>query len=183
MSVHAPDDPAVLARQMGRMPRTPWHVAARCSGGRPTVIVSPPLLDGGTRYPDYAWLTCPVAISLASAAESRGEAAVWRDRLTTDPELRERLDALDQHFRALRTEAGKGVDPCADVGIAGERDPANVKCLHAHVALTLIGLDDPIGRAVLTGETVECGDPRCSTQCVPAEETPTASLSHCGAAS
>jgi hypothetical protein len=37
-----------------------------------------------------------------------------------------------------------------------------VKCLHAHLALALVGIDDPIGRALLGQGDTDCPDERCA---------------------
>jgi hypothetical protein len=37
-----------------------------------------------------------------------------------------------------------------------------VKCLHAHIALTLVGVDDPIGSALLGEGEADCPDRRCA---------------------
>ncbi len=53
-----------------------------------------------------------------------------------------------------------GTDACAAVGLAGQRDPLGVKCVHAHVALALVGIDDPIGLELLERGR-ECPDRYC----------------------
>jgi len=93
--------------------------------------------------------------------ESEGSTADWATRAATDGHLRERLVALDERVRAARTAESGGVDACASVGLAGQLDPLGIKCIHAHVALALIGLDDPIGQAVLAEGDV-CPDSRCA---------------------
>ena len=54
------------------------------------------------------------------------------------------------------------MDACASVGIAGQRDSSGVKCLHAHIALALVGLEDPIGLYFLGIEDPACPDQRCA---------------------
>ena len=51
---------------------------------------------------------------------------------------------------------------CVSVGIAGQRDPLGVKCLHAHLALALVGVDDPIGIHLLGEGDPVCPDRRCA---------------------
>ena len=152
----------LVAEQIGRVPRTPWRVAARCSFGRPAAIVSPSLLADGTRFPSYAWLTCPHLIERVSAEESAGATARYAARSASDKSLAAALRAVDARVRELRAAESGGVDACPTVGIAGQRDPLGVKCLHAHAALALAGIADPIGIEVLASVQRECGDDRCA---------------------
>lgn len=154
-------DTAVLVGQLGREPRDPWRTECRCSFGFPTVIVSPPVLADGSRFPSYAWLSCPWLAQAASAEESHGALRQWSARLDENEVLRNRLLAADHSLRQARAACFKGEDPCESVGLAGQRDPLAVKCLHAHVALAVLGLDDPIGLELLSSIERECPDERC----------------------
>lgn len=163
---------ALVSVQIGRAPREPWSVEALCSFGFPTVIVSPSLLADGTPFPTWAWLTCPYLMDAVSGLESAGEGAAWAGRAASDPALAAALRALDADVRAARAREGEGEDSCGDVGLAGQRDPLGVKCLHAHVAYALVGLDDPVGHAVLLQTGRECVDARCSKLAPREEEDP-----------
>ena len=55
------DDYTVIEAQIGRAPRAPSQVVARCHLALPVVIEVPPLLDDGTPFPTLYWLTCPLA--------------------------------------------------------------------------------------------------------------------------
>lgn len=153
---------ALVAAQIGRPPRDPWRVAARCSFGFPTVIASPPRLADGAPFPTLFWLTCPWLSAAVSDLESAGAAAAWAERLATEPELRERAEAADAEYRRLRAAEGGGDDPCAATGVAGQRRMVGTKCLHAYVAASLAGLDDPAGAAMLAHLERECPDGRCA---------------------
>ncbi len=168
----SPADATLIAEQIGRAPRTPWRVASRCSFGRPTVIVSPSRLADGTPFPTYAWLTCPHLVERVGARESAGAAAAFAARAESDASLSGALRALDARIRVLRAAESGGVDACPAVGIGGQRDPLGVKCLHAHVALALLGEGDPIGAEVLSGMVRECEGDRCEAppSLRPAEE-------------
>jgi hypothetical protein len=83
-----------------------------------------------------------------NAAESAGEHNTWTRRATEDPELAEALIEADRAYREARAIEGGGVDPCAAVGVAGERQVLRVKCLHARVAASLAGLPDPVGASL-----------------------------------
>jgi uncharacterized protein len=153
---------ALVAAQLGRVPRAPWRVASRCCWGYPTAVVSPSRLSDGAPFPSYAWLTCPWLAQRAAAAESRGETAEWARRTLDDEGLRSKLAETDRAVRDLRAAESGGVDDCALVGIAGQRDPLGVKCLHAHLALALVGIDDPIGTDLLAESDPACPDGRCA---------------------
>ena len=152
----------LVAEQVGRPLRIPWRIGARCSFGRPTVVVSPSLLDDSSPFPTYAWLTCPHVRERVSAVESSGAIAQFATRANGDPSLAASLRALDARVRELRAAESGGVDACPAVGLGGQRDPLGVKCLHVHVALALLGEDDPIGIEVLESTGGECANDRCA---------------------
>ncbi len=152
----------LVAWQVGRAPREPWRVEARCDFGYPSVIASPSLLADGTPFPTTFWLTCPWLTEVISAEESAGAVAGWARRAAGDSELADSLRRADSALRAARIAESGGVDACASVGLAGQRDPLGVKCLHAHVALALGGVDDPIGRDLLGRTGTACPDERCA---------------------
>lgn len=157
-----PVDESVVTAQLGRAPRGRWWVEARCGFGYPQVVSTAPEL-GEEPFPTLFWLTCPWLAGDVSAAESAGGVSAWAARLAADPELAERMRAADAVYRARRAEAAlPHPDPCAGVGIAGQRDPAATKCLHAHVAAALAGIDDPVGTQLLDELSRECPDGRCA---------------------
>lgn len=162
---HLPVDDADGARvtaQLGRGPRTPWRVAVRCVWNRPAVIISPSVLEDGTRFPNLAWLTCPWLVQQIAVEESAGGAAAYAQQAAEDPAFAASLRVTDKIVRKLRAAESGGVDGCCAVGIAGQRDPLGVKCLHAHVALALVGVADPVGEDVLSRVARWCGDDRCA---------------------
>jgi hypothetical protein len=154
-------DARVVSKQIGREPRVPWRVATRCRYGYPTVVVSPSILADGTPFPTYAWLTCPWLSEHVAAEESAGATAGWAIRVARDPALAARLRATDLELRAARAKESGGADRCASVGLAGQSDPLGVKCVHAHVALAIVGIDDPIGAELLGKIEADCPDARC----------------------
>jgi hypothetical protein len=161
----SPDDASVVAAQIGRPPRGRWHVATRCPAGGPLVIAVAPVLEDGSPFPTTFWLTCPRLVEAVHDLESGGEAASFAQRAAAEPAYAERLRAADLAYRAARRVEGGGQDPCQAVGVAGQRDPLMVKCLHARLAAILAGIADPIGEDVadrLAGLlTSGCPDPRC----------------------
>ncbi len=153
----AEDEARLVARQIGRVPREPWRVVVRCRWNRPSVIASPSRLDDGTPFPTLYWLTCPWLIDGAGALESEGTLTTWTERAASDAGLAADLDAVHLAVQERRAEESGGVDACAGAGAAGQRDASRVKCLHAHVALALAGVADPVGSETLAllGETCE----------------------------
>ncbi len=150
-----------MAAQIERLPRTPWRVVARCEWGYPTVIWSPSRLDDGTPFPNLAWLTCPYLIVAVGALESTGLLREWTERISDDTRLQRALEMTDKEVRASRRIESAGDDACASVGIAGQKIPTAMKCLHAHVALSLSGIDDVVGDDVLALTGRLCPDSRC----------------------
>lgn len=123
-----------------------------------------PALDGGVLFPTTFWLTCPLLVEEVHALESAGEHAAWGQRAKVEPALAGEMVAADAAYRAARASEGGGIDPCAGVGVAGQRDPLQVKCLHARLAAYLGGVADPIGEALLS--RVEAAMPDCdATRC------------------
>ena len=153
------DDRALVSGQLGREPRGRWRVTGRCSFGYPVTIATAP--QAGEVFPTLYYLTCPHLVEAVSALESAGAIALWRARLAADEGLAARMRSADLEYRKVRCAEGGGIDPTPDVGIAGQRDACATKCLHAHVAAALAGLDDPVGRGVLEGVDAECADERC----------------------
>lgn len=161
----SPSDRAVVAAQLGRDPRGTWRVAARCPSGAPIVIAVAPTLEDGSPFPTTFWLTCPRLTAAVSDAESAGEGTRYADALASDTGLAEAVAAADTAYRAARASEAGGVDPCASVGTAGQRDPLAVKCLHARVAAYLCGIPDPIGEAVARKLSRELSDPCAEPRC------------------
>ena len=153
-------DERIVAAQVGRIPRGPWRAAARCSFGYPSVIVSPPLLADGTPFPTWAWLTCPHLRDVCAAEESAGSVSRWAERLASDVNLAAQMLAADAALRAAR--AAEGPDPHPEYGLAGQSDPLATKCLHAHVALALAGIADPVGMSIIETFGGQCADGRCA---------------------
>lgn len=159
-----PTDAAVVTAQIGRVPRGDWWVEVRCGFGYPQVVATLPVLDDDTPFPTLYWLSCPWLMAVVSAIESEGGVSYWAARLVADRGLSERLLRADEQYRARRAAlVTAGSDPCAQVGIAGQRDPAATKCLHAHVATALARIDDPVGGELLAALGRECPDGQCAS--------------------
>jgi len=156
------DDRAVVAAQIGRIPRSRVDVVARCPLGLPAVTRVPPLLDDGTPFPTLYWLSCPLAVLRISRLESEGAITAMEERLARDPELARRHEAAMERYRrdrdALLPPGHAG--PAPRGGVAGATK--GVKCLHAHAADALAGNDNPVGEWVLS----RIGPLDCTEPCV-----------------
>lgn len=136
-------DRAAVATLLGRPPRAAFRVAARDAAGDPLVIENAPLLDDGTPMPTRFWLVGVRAKVLVGRLEAAGgvnqaEAEIGMEAIAA-------VHARHQAERdALLPEGYAGPRP--DGGIGGTR--RGVKCLHAHYAAFLAGVDDPVGRWV-----------------------------------
>jgi hypothetical protein len=129
------------------------------------VVAVAPVLEDGSLFPTTFWLTCPRLVEAGGVLESAGEGARFARRIARSAQLALAAAAADVAYREARRSEGGGVDPCPGVGIAGQRDPLTVKCLHARLAAHLAGIADPVGAEVAA--TVagaidsECADARC----------------------
>jgi len=149
-------DAILVAGQLDRKPRGSWSVRTRCIYQRPAVIATAPQLEDGTYFPTLFYLTCPWLVLYINGLESTTAVSEWAEKLATEPDLRSRMIATDARYRAMRASFAGGTDPTPDVGIAGQRSPLSTKCIHAHVATYLAGLDDPVGESVVSSMTACC---------------------------
>ena len=109
-------------------------------------------------------------MAAVSRLESDGGVRRWTVRAAADRALRRSLtEAAAASRRRRRLLAERSGAPMNDggaslaTGVAGVRDPAAVKCLHAHVAHALAHPSYLFGRAVLA-EVPDpwCADRRCA---------------------
>jgi uncharacterized protein len=162
--LHDLNDGRVVEAQLGRPPRGRWRVTRRCHLGLPMVIENHPRLDDGSPFPTTFWLTCPILIKRVSKLESRGVLGGTTQRLASDEELRARLAAALERYRARRDHHAVLKDPGGPPG----GGPARVKCLHAHLAHELADPPNPIGSLALA----QAGWPDCVAPCVGGEGPP-----------
>jgi hypothetical protein len=134
--VTVPDgrDLAVVARQLGRVPRGVRAIAQRCPCGLPDVVETTPRLADGTPFPTLFYLTCPRATSACSRLESAGVMKEMAARLGTDPELAAAYLRAHEDYLARRNAIMEV--PEID-GISAGGMPERVKCLHVHLAHAL----------------------------------------------
>jgi len=158
-------DRTVVARQLGREPRTLLRVAVRCPFGAPAVTEQSPYDASGEPFPTTYYLTCRHLVAALSRAEAVGGVERWTAAARTEPELAASLAAGDEEQRRLRRElAGEktGSDGGAslDYGIGGSRRSGSLKCLHAHAAFALARPGYELGERILAEL-----DPRWPDRC------------------
>jgi hypothetical protein len=148
------DDRAVVEWQIGRPPRAFRRVACRCPHGYPAVSEQQALPPGGQPFPTTYWLTCPWLVTAVSRIEAGGGVERFSQAAIHDESLARSLAGADAEQRRLRPEL--------DVGIGGSRNPAKLKCLHAHAAFALARPGYELGERILdeVGERW-CPDARC----------------------
>jgi hypothetical protein len=147
-------DRTLVARQLGREPRTLRRVAVRCPFGAPAVTEQSPYGDEGEPFPTTYYLTCRHLVAAVSRLEAAGGVERWSAAVRFDPALASSLAAGDEEQRSLRRElAGDatGADGGAslDYGIGGSRRDGSLKCLHAHAAFALARPGYELGRRIL----------------------------------
>ena len=148
------DDRTVVARQLGREPRTFRRVVVRCPWGLPAVTEQEPYGPDGEPFPTTYYLTCRHLVAAVSRLEAVGAVERWSATVAADPGLREDLDRATAEQRRIRRELADGATgsdggASLDLGIGGSRNPIALKCLHAHVAFALACPGYRVGEAVL----------------------------------
>jgi hypothetical protein len=133
-----------VAQLLGRKPRGAFDVVVRDPLGDPVVVCNEPFLTDGTPMPTRYYLVSAELVKAVSRLEAAG--GVRQAEAEIDAES---ISAAHARYEAERTaaipELHDGPRPYGGVG--GTR--RGVKCLHAHVANTLAGGDDPVGRWAL----------------------------------
>jgi hypothetical protein len=127
---------AVVAAQLGRLPRGLQAVAHTCPCGQPDVVQTAPRLPDGTPFPTLYYLTCPRAAAAISRLEAAGVMKTMTARLAGDASLRAAYQDAHQDYLARRREAAAaaGVAPLPDGTQTAGGMPVRVKCLHALLA-------------------------------------------------
>lgn len=142
-------DRKAVARQIGRNPK-PFHVAARCPYGPPSVIEN----ERSRSMPTSFWITCKYLDSAIAGIESSGGVRAAQEAVGHDTV--EAIHTAHQNRYGTR--------------VAGVRDGGYVKCLHAFTALHLAGAI-PNSVAEWTIERLE--DPYPKDGCCVSEERQT----------
>jgi hypothetical protein len=167
--VTGPDgrDLAVVARQLGRVPRGVRAIAHRCPCGLPDVVETAPRLPDGTPFPTLYYLTCPKAAAAISRLEAGGVMREMTARLRDDPGLQRNYQAAHEDYLARREAVARsaGLEPLPATAISAGGMPDRVKCLHALAAHELaVPGSNPLGREALRA----AGSWWLSGPCVPA---------------
>ncbi|HLY85385.1 MAG TPA: DUF501 domain-containing protein [Gaiellaceae bacterium] len=147
-------DRAVVARQLGREPRTLRRVAVRCPFGAPAVTEQSPYSADGDPFPTTYYLTCRHLVTAVSRLEAAGGVERWSAHARADATLAASLAAADEEQRRVRRElAGgeTGADGGASLGygVGGSRRGGSLKCLHAHAAFALARPGYELGERIL----------------------------------
>jgi uncharacterized protein len=148
------DDRALVEQQLGRSPRAFLRVARRCPFDRPAVTEQAPYDLAGEPFPTTYYLTCPHLVAAVARLEAAGGVERWSGAVARDPELRESLERASDEQRAVRRElaageGGRDDGASLELGIGGSRNPAQLKCLHAHVAYALAHPGYTLGERIL----------------------------------
>jgi uncharacterized protein len=149
------EDRLAVERQLGRPPRAFRRVAVRCPFGRPAVTEQSPYDVAGEPFPTTYYLTCPHLVTAVSRLEAAGGVERWSRAAATDPVFSESLAQATDRQRTVRRQLANGGEESdggasLDLGIGGSRNPARLKCLHAHAAFALADPDYELGRAILS---------------------------------
>jgi hypothetical protein len=152
--VVAEADRELVARQLGREPRTLHCVAVRCPFGAPAVTEQSPYAADGEPFPTTYYLTCRHLVAAVSRLEAAGGVERWSKAVRSQPVLAASLATGDEEQRRLRRElAGEttGSDGGASLayGIGGSRRGGSLKCLHAHAAFALARPGYELGERIL----------------------------------
>lgn len=166
-------DERVVARQLGRRPRSFSEVCRRCRYDYPQVVLTLPVRelppkagddDGASRwdvFPTVYWLTCPLLAKAISTLEAGGEIVAYERRLQTDADFASAMErshtaAASERVglvpadarRRLERERPRQWRALSETGVAGIRSGEGVKCLHAHYADFIGRGDNVIGAEV-----------------------------------
>lgn len=148
------DDAELVARQLGRRPRAFRRVVTRCPFGAPAVTEQDPYDPGGEPFPTTYYLTCRQLVAAIARLEAEGGVERWSKAAVQDAELADSLEQATVAQRRTRRElaagrTGQDAGASLDFGIAGSRNPQQLKCLHAHAAYALVHPEYELGRRIL----------------------------------
>jgi uncharacterized protein len=166
------DDRAIVARQLGRLPRAFGRVAMRCPFGLPAVTEQLPYDPEGGPFPTTYYLTCPHLVAAVARLEAAGGVERWSLAASEDEALAASLIRATDEQRRVRHElagSARGSDDGAslDSGIGGSRTPSRLKCLHAHVAYALARPGYELGEQIFAEVAEPWPAERCCSEASP----------------
>ncbi len=126
-----------------------------CPAGGPAVLANAPVDIHGRPFPTRFWLACRAL----GDAVSRLEAAGGVRELEADPTMAEHILAANARHRELH----------AGLNVGGTRDPARVKCLHAHLAFAMAMGGSAIGDWIAARADLS-RPPSCCAEAAPRDE-------------
>jgi hypothetical protein len=150
------DDQAIVARQIGRVPRAFRSVAVRCPFGRPAVTEQAPFDADGRPFPTQFYVTCPHLVAAISRLEAAGGVERWSQAARDDPALAQSLATAQAEQRELRPEI--------PAGIGGATREGSLKCLHAHAGFALARRGYELGDRILAELPALWPADRCCTE-------------------
>ncbi|ETV95644.1 hypothetical protein H310_11065 [Aphanomyces invadans] len=186
---------AAIIRNLGEVPSNLVRVAAmyttRQNEVEPAVLVLYPLRDcmndykknqraAAEPFPTMYWLASQELHERVSLLEGAGRVAAFTDRLVASSDYLHAMTNMHAEYAADRwalltpadrslVEKKRWVRALRDVGIAGIRNPASVKCLHTHYAHYLATHNNLIGQwvheeleAAAIGMSRPTGEPRAN---------------------
>jgi hypothetical protein len=105
----------------------------------------------GKPFPTTYYLTCRHLVAAVSRLEAAGGVERWTAAAARDRELASSLEWATEEQRRIRRElASTGVPAdTLELGIGGSRNPAALKCLHAHAAFALARPGYVLGERIL----------------------------------
>ncbi len=145
---------------------------ARCPFGGPAVTQQDPYTSAGDPFPTTYYLTCRHLAVAVSRLEAERGVERWSGEVGCDPSLAASLAAATEEQRRVRHELARGCigqdgGASLELGIGGSRNPAQLKCLHAHVAFALARPGYVLGDRVLAELGEDPWPARCCTDLEP----------------
>lgn len=146
---------ATVRRQLERTDAEISAVARHCRFGYPQVIFHPPW-HAGRIHPSLFWLSCPWLVQLIDQYESTRCIKALEEELRDDRGLADRFRREQKEFNRYLARQSREIPLPANVAgrlrglhVGGSADPLTVKCMHAHLAVTLAGHSTVPGRRAL----------------------------------
>lgn len=158
----SPEDLTAARSMLGRPARSVVAIAARCHLGLPVVFTNSPFLQDGSPFPTLYWLSCPELVKRVSRLEASGMIDHLENEVAADPGFERELTSAYESYSRLRRSFADREGPSLETGVGGVREPATIKCLHAHLAHYLAGHANPVGERI----AILIDTPDCEERCI-----------------